>query len=80
VILVLQNTASGYKVIGVGKVVNIESQGTVEKVAVLLISVRGEPIIGKTLANPINQAVFSQSAIGRLSFTIGMVSGVSQKY
>ena len=46
-ILVLQNTASGYKVIGVGKVVNIESQGTVEKVAVLVISVRGEPIIGK---------------------------------
>ena len=41
---------------------------------------RGEPIIGKTSVKPINRLVFSQSAIGRLSSNIGMVSGVGQEW
>ena len=52
----------------------------------LYLNARGEPIIGKTSAKPINRLVFSQSAIGRLSsaigrlcFTISMVSGVIKK-
>lgn len=57
VILVLQTTASGYKVIGVGKVVQIQSKDTVDKVAVLVISVEPDAqnmglIINQTILWP----------------------------
>ena len=53
-LLVIQNAASGYKVIGVGKVVNIQSQYPVDKVAVLVISIEPD---AKNIGLRINQTI-----------------------
>ena len=54
VLLVIHNAASGYKVIGVGKVVIIQSQYPVEKVAVLVISVEPD---AQNIGLSINQTI-----------------------